>query len=142
MLGYLLRYSPTPPSAPMPVCTNVIGSSETSSRSETLYCILMLPLKPSMLFYIELDTAALQSVCCQLSHTRVHQTQRQMRIDSLHATKRPVPRHTCISYTATLPFHRMSHSSSSSSTCLIHIDFSENYSCRNHSEIQSVHFGG
>lgn len=28
------------------------------------------------------------------------------------------------------------------STCLIHIDFSENYSCRYHSEIQSAHFGG
>ncbi|XP_061892415.1 uncharacterized protein LOC133642309 [Entelurus aequoreus] len=26
--------------------------------------------------------------------------------------------------------------------CLIHIDFSENYSCKYHKEIQSVHFGG
>ncbi|XP_034095757.1 uncharacterized protein LOC117562089 [Gymnodraco acuticeps] len=26
--------------------------------------------------------------------------------------------------------------------CLIHIDFSENYSCKYHNEIQSVHFGG
>ncbi|XP_037395079.1 uncharacterized protein LOC108426002 isoform X1 [Pygocentrus nattereri] len=29
-----------------------------------------------------------------------------------------------------------------STECLIHIDFSENYSCKYHKEIQSVHFGG
>jgi len=27
-------------------------------------------------------------------------------------------------------------------SCLIHIDFSENYQCQYHAEVQAVHFGG
>ena len=61
----------------------------------------MLPVKPSTLSFILLHCT---DMCYQLSHTTVvQQIQRQMSTHSLHTNKRPVPTHTCISYTADPP---------------------------------------
>ena len=121
-----------PPSHPWHACVYNCYWSDGDVvvvASETLYCVLMLPVKLSMLLYISRPTLNFmllhyRGMCYQLSHTRVQDTHRWMRTytDSLHASKCLVPTHTCINYTAAPPPHDMSPSSSSTMLAAVRED--------------------